>query len=499
MPGKTFVTLGPSLSYQEANTILPDAIYLPPIKCGDLLHLLRLKPARLLIIDGFFENAAAVWHKEILYAIEQGVEIYGASSMGALRAAELHTFQMQGIGEIYEQYATGTINDDDEVAILHQPEEFHFKPVTDAMVNIRFTIQQALIEDSLCEEDAAVLLASAKSLCYKERTLQRACEMTGLQYMSKAGLVKFKTWLDKGGYVDQKKRDAITALKLLNNNKSINELSLANLASKTVLLRTLNKQTACEPFYINRAWLPLPEKVCIAAKKIPELFPLLQRLSYLLATVYEQTLQTKLSTHHTSAFAMDNHMNSMQWRRDNDCSDEDYDAMMTVLTSIQAYIQTTPDNDKTLFNDLLLISSKLSGIYASINPKSIDDLLLAQQETATIQYKLLTYIAQLWQMIIKTNNKHDTLSADYLKRHSEEFRHKKQLTTKESLEQWMLENDLDQMAYAKLIATSLQFEHFIFRNNIELKSELNKLETHHFLLYALRITGTYPLAKQLIE
>src|SRR5262245_47094742 len=92
MPTETnniFVYLGPSLPLKEAKHILPEACFLPPIRCGDLLHLLRLNPQCIAIIDGYFQHTAAVWHKEILLALEKGIRIYGASSMGALRAAEL--------------------------------------------------------------------------------------------------------------------------------------------------------------------------------------------------------------------------------------------------------------------------------------------------------------------------------------------------------------------------------------------------------------------------
>ena len=46
------------------------------------------------------------------------IEVFGASSMGALRASELDTLGMTGIGYCYEQYATGTIDSDDEVAVM---------------------------------------------------------------------------------------------------------------------------------------------------------------------------------------------------------------------------------------------------------------------------------------------------------------------------------------------------------------------------------------------
>jgi hypothetical protein len=78
-----YVFLGPSLPVKAAREILP-ARFLPPAKCGDIFKLLRLHPKVILIVDGYFEHHAAVWHKDILYAFHLGVQVLGAASMGAL-------------------------------------------------------------------------------------------------------------------------------------------------------------------------------------------------------------------------------------------------------------------------------------------------------------------------------------------------------------------------------------------------------------------------------
>ena len=69
-----------------------------------------------------------VWHKEILWAMAQGIHVFGAASIGALRAAELDAFGMRGIGRIYEAFRDGVLEDDDEVAVLHGPEELGYPP-----------------------------------------------------------------------------------------------------------------------------------------------------------------------------------------------------------------------------------------------------------------------------------------------------------------------------------------------------------------------------------
>ena len=101
---------------------------LPPVAVGDVLALARRRGvARIAIIDGYFERMAAVWHKEILLALERGIAVWGAASMGALRAAELAPFGMIGVGAIYRAFARGALVADDEVAVAHLPAEYGYR------------------------------------------------------------------------------------------------------------------------------------------------------------------------------------------------------------------------------------------------------------------------------------------------------------------------------------------------------------------------------------
>ena len=70
-----------------------------------MLRASRERVQRIAIIDGYFERMAAVWHKEILVALEKGIAVWGAASMGALRAAELAPFGMVGVGAIYQAFS----------------------------------------------------------------------------------------------------------------------------------------------------------------------------------------------------------------------------------------------------------------------------------------------------------------------------------------------------------------------------------------------------------
>ncbi len=92
---KIIVFLGPSLDQAAAEKILP-AEYHPPAKRGDLLAAVQDGATIIGLIDGVFHQESAVAHREILTAIKKGVRVVGASSMGALRAAEMDTLGMVG-------------------------------------------------------------------------------------------------------------------------------------------------------------------------------------------------------------------------------------------------------------------------------------------------------------------------------------------------------------------------------------------------------------------
>ena len=157
---KFVVFLGPSLPLADAEREL-EATYLPPVAEGDVYRAACTQPAAIGIIDGYFEVIPAVWHKEILYALKQGIHVFGASSMGALRAAELAAFGMEGVGAVFEAYRDGRLEDDDEVAVLHGPAEVGYPALSEAMVNIRRTLAEAAAAGIIGAEIRAALESGA--------------------------------------------------------------------------------------------------------------------------------------------------------------------------------------------------------------------------------------------------------------------------------------------------------------------------------------------------
>jgi hypothetical protein len=166
------VFLGPSLPRHEAKKILA-ADYYPPARRGDVYRIVASGIKTIVLIDGVFHSAPSIWPREILDAIAEGIQVLGASSMGALRAAELHEFGMIGYGTIFDWYRKGLIDGDDEVALWHGPEETDFCSLSEPLVNMRATLRKAVEDDCITDVQEQELLDHAKQTYYPERSYAR--------------------------------------------------------------------------------------------------------------------------------------------------------------------------------------------------------------------------------------------------------------------------------------------------------------------------------------
>ncbi|MGH9881434.1 MAG: TfuA-like protein, partial [Pyrinomonadaceae bacterium] len=167
IPTTKVVFLGPSLDSNEAATHL-EARYLPPIRRGDLPRVIADGAQAIGIIDGEFGQSLAVSVMEICAGLKQGVRIWGAASMGALRAAECQSVGMVGVGWIFQKYAEGFLRADDEVALLFDPRTY--RATTIPLVNIRWALQTAIEERVVSRSSEAALLKLARAVRFTART-----------------------------------------------------------------------------------------------------------------------------------------------------------------------------------------------------------------------------------------------------------------------------------------------------------------------------------------
>lgn len=205
------VFLGPTLPAEDAVTLLP-AEYRPPVSRGDVYAAARANPWAIGIVDGYFHRVPSVLHKEILWAIAQGIQVYGSASMGALRAAELTRFGMTGVGSVFEEFRDGTLTDDDEVAVAHGPAEAGYLVGSEAMVNIRATLAEAVRAGILTAALADRLIGISKDTFYPKRTWERLLEDAENTGAPPGELRLLAEWLPRGR-VDRKRLDAVAMLR----------------------------------------------------------------------------------------------------------------------------------------------------------------------------------------------------------------------------------------------------------------------------------------------
>ena len=145
---------------------------------GDLLALVDRPPERLCLIDGLFDSCPSPWHKELLLLMAGGTIVFGASSMGALRAAELHMFGMIGVGHIFEAYRDGRLDGDDEVALIHATAQLDWAPLTVPMIEVRATLAAACRARLLPVDAARRIRARVRDIFFGERDwplMRRIC------------------------------------------------------------------------------------------------------------------------------------------------------------------------------------------------------------------------------------------------------------------------------------------------------------------------------------
>lgn len=203
------VFLGPSLPAEEARRLAPCTV-LPPARQGDVWRALSLRPKAIALVDGVFEAQPSVWHHELLAALDAGVAVFGGGSMGALRAAELASHGVVGVGRIFGWYRDGVVVDDSEVALLHADAEHGWRPMTVPLVNVRHVAASARAARVLGRNEAKALVVAAAAIFYQERTWRRVVEAARAEW-SPETQAAWEGWFSKG-VEDLKRLDAIACI-----------------------------------------------------------------------------------------------------------------------------------------------------------------------------------------------------------------------------------------------------------------------------------------------
>ena len=212
----TVVFLGPTLARQDAERVL-NADYLPPICRGDLAKL--PEHVRFVgIVDGEFYQSLSVSPKEVLELLRRGVTVFGASSMGALRAAETWKLGMIGVGQIFAMFRDGILDADDEVALIYERDTY--RKLSEPLVNLRAALDMAAAAGVIDEQEKNDLLSRMKSLYFPERSHH------ALQAISP----KLRDYFRTTPLPDVKRDDALELLHALRRARALAETTVESTA-----------------------------------------------------------------------------------------------------------------------------------------------------------------------------------------------------------------------------------------------------------------------------
>ena len=202
------VFIGPTAPRQDVLSTLPDALVAPPCRRGDLYRHRILKHSIFLVVDGVFGGSLAVPPREVIDVIRDGAVVIGASSMGALRAADCFPAGAVGIGLVYRLYRRRAISSEDEVAVTFR-EDRPYPSLTEPLINMRVALRRAANRGLMKAADGVSIVAAAESKHYSQRTWSAA--------FKDAGIIPPMMTQEFLREVDAKRQDAKLALRTVEN------------------------------------------------------------------------------------------------------------------------------------------------------------------------------------------------------------------------------------------------------------------------------------------
>ncbi len=513
-PEDIIVFLGPTLAREMAESILP-ARYLPPVACGDILRCLRLKPKVIAIIDGVFEHRASVWHKEILFALEQGSTVFGASSMGALRAAELGVFGMIGVGRIFESYRDGVYTDDDEVALLHESGAGGYRALSEPMVNIRATVARAVAAGVILPRVGELVNACAKESFYQERTFKSAVEKAGASLPSCEPLQRLLRFAGNGGFVDQKKLDALELLATLARL----EVPLAggrrarSGAIQTALLQALLTEVMCAPLERAHEGLPAEEQIAVKARSLGPTYRLLCGLAQLLslgdavarARHIVSTRATVKRVFQDDDFGLGVQAKDPAWAESHDLDDFEFTAFVQRLARVQALLNGAARSNgaRQGWQKYMLALLRIHGEYEQFHNgrggRRAAQALRALERQDGERFRLFRRMARLWEIVDRAARARG-ISADRLpdelQDFADDFREERGLESRRATYAWLRRNDLDAAGFDDLIALWVRLRILINNAQTDMLGVAEVAADVCWFHDALRLSGFYARLKQ---
>src|SRR5262249_16381894 len=127
-------------------------------------------------------------------------------------------------GTVFQWYATGEIDGDDEVALEYAGPEVQYRALTEPLVNLRFNLGEATARGILERDQAAALIAAVKVKPFWQRTAQALWDAPPFRALVPERQAALRAFLEREA-IDLKCRDASDALAEVARRQSEPELA----------------------------------------------------------------------------------------------------------------------------------------------------------------------------------------------------------------------------------------------------------------------------------
>ncbi len=205
---KPIVFGGPSLRL-ASKKYKDDFEFHGPVRRGDLHRLLENeKQGCVLITDGVFGESMAVTPCECIDMLNAGWQLFGTSSIGALRAADCSNVGMIGIGNVFLGYQMGYYHSDSDVAVLY--EATTHTELSVSYVHADFLARKISSIYSISGPTRRLLLSEVRKIPWFERSPQLISKIFS-HYFAESSIdsIFMNLWNDPN--MNPKVSDALTA------------------------------------------------------------------------------------------------------------------------------------------------------------------------------------------------------------------------------------------------------------------------------------------------
>jgi len=167
----------------------------PPVRRGDVDRLVDVSaPGVVVVCDGVFQCEPAVSHAELCRALDAGWQVWGVSSIGAIRAFELRGEGMCGFGYVRSMFDRHPDFADDEMCLLHAPQS-PWWPLSEALINLRYALERRKRALGIADASERRLLAALRELWFGDRTEPRIRALMAKAGVEPAAAQRLLDWL----------------------------------------------------------------------------------------------------------------------------------------------------------------------------------------------------------------------------------------------------------------------------------------------------------------